>query len=204
MPISVKQIIEASGLNNKFSRTVKWGKQIESSSRGIFIISTSEDPNVLSPVYESAPIDLNLIEFWIKKAPKMQIDKQSATAEALYKRLESFWLPDETILYIGQNTTNIGFRVIVNRIYNTELGSKMPTTSAYWLKSLSILHQLHVHYISCSHPEDKRDEMLKIFNAQISKKTKKNSKHIDFLNPFANKIVGRGSTKEIGILNYYD
>ena len=186
MSITVEQLVKTSGLNPARLRSYKWGEGIESTSRGVYIISTSKDILALEPYFEAAPFNNASILNWIEKDDKLKIDGKPATLLNIKEKLESFWLADETILYIGKSNSKMGIRQHLSRIYNLGLGNEHRITTASWVKTLNILNDLYVHYISCNHPDEKKLELISTFNLQLSKKSKKKLKSKAYENPFAN------------------
>ena len=186
MPISVEQLVKISGLNPKRMRTYKWGEAVESTSRGVYMISTSKDIFALEPIFELAPLNDASILNWIEKDEKMKTDGKPATLLYIKNKLESFWLEDETILYIGKSNSTVGIRQHMSNIYNLSLGNNKGVTRSVWLKTLDILNQLHIHYISCNHPEDMKKEMILNFKSQLTKRPKKKLKTHSLEFPFAN------------------
>ncbi len=186
MPISVEQLVKISGLNPARLRTYKWGEGIESTSRGVYLISTSKDILATEPIFESAPLNDTSILYWIEKDEKLKTDGKPATLLNIKDRLDSYWLADETILYIGKSNSTIGIRQHMSNLYNLNLGNNQHINTGVWLKTLDILYQLHVHYISCAHPDDKKKEMILNFKSQFSKKSKKKLMNHSHEFPFAN------------------
>jgi hypothetical protein len=173
--------------------------ELESTSIGIYFISTSKDPNSVSQLFENAPIDENILKFWINKVRTIQVDGVPATVQNLKKRLESFWLPDENIIYIGQTESGRGLKGRVYQYYNTELGERKPHAGGHWIKTLKILNQLYVHYIPCQKPEEKEKEIMRIFVSQVSEETKAKLYDSYLPLPFANLELERGNRKNHGI-----
>lgn len=199
MPSSITQLIKAVGLDPSRLRNAKWDYEVESSSIGIYLISTSKDPNALTPLFETAPIDDNMLRFWINKVRTIKIDGEPATIQSLKNRLESFWLPDENIIYIGQTESGKGLKGRINQYYNTELGERKPHAGGHWIKTLKILNQLYVHYISCNYPDEKEKEIMRIFVSQVSQITKDHLFDPYLPLPFANLELEKGNRKNHGI-----
>ncbi|MCE1202905.1 MAG: hypothetical protein LWX09_12500 [Bacteroidia bacterium] len=199
MPTSINQLVNSVGLDPSRLRNSKWGHEIESTSIGIYIVSTSKDPGSISPLFKKAPIDENILKFWINKVRTIQVDGVPATVQNLKKRLESFWLPDENIIYIGQTDSKRGIKGRVNEYYNTELGERKPHAGGHWIKTLKILNQLFVHYIPCHNPEEIEKEILRIFVSQVSEENKANLYDSSLPLPFANLELERGTRKNHSI-----
>jgi hypothetical protein len=199
MSTSVNGLLETVGLNTSRLKTAKWGQTLESSSIGIYFVSTSKDPNSFATLYDNAPIDENILKFWIKKVSTIQVDGKPATVENLKQRLNSFWLPDENIIYIGQTESSKGLRGRVNQYYNTELGERKPHAGGHWIKTLKILNELFVHYIPSQNAEDTEKKIMRNFVSQVSEQTKKILFDTTLPIPFANLELEQGNRKNHGI-----
>lgn len=199
MASSINQLVELVGLSSTRLRVTKWNNEVESSSIGIYFVSTTKDPKSNSSLFPTAPIDENILKFWINKVPTMKIDSAPATIEKLKSRLESFWLPDENILYIGQTESGKGLKGRVNQYYNTELGERKPHAGGHWLKTLKNLNKLFVHFIPCQHPEETEKKIMRQFVSHVSEKTLKYLYDPTLPIPFANLELERGNRKKHGI-----
>ncbi|MGI5838392.1 MAG: hypothetical protein ACOX8W_01880 [bacterium] len=99
MPSTIASLFKESGL--ELSGQVNWGEKVKDDCPGVYIVSVAEYPDSWVNPYHQAPIDQSRLSAWIKKADTMKIDGCRPTVEKLHERLSGFWLPDETILYIG-------------------------------------------------------------------------------------------------------
>ncbi len=200
MATTVNNLLITAGFDPGRLKTVKWREPLDSNSIGIYIISTCEQPDKNSNLYDQAPIDDNILHFWLSKVPSFQIDKApNPTLNELKKRLSGFWLPDENIIYIGQTESVGGLRSRVNQYYKTELGERKPHAGGHWIKTLTILNQLFVHYIEDKTPTATEENLLHAFVKQVSEKTKKNLVDPLLTIPFANLELEKGNRKRHGI-----
>lgn len=200
MPTTINDLLITAGLDPRRLKTVKWGQPLDSSSIGIYIVSTCGQPDQNSNLYEQAPIDENILRFWLSKVPTFQIDKApNPTLNELKKRLLGFWFPDENIVYIGQTESGDGLRSRVNQYYRTELGERKPHAGGHWIKTLKILNQLSVHYIDDKTPTATEEKLLHAFVNQVSDTTKKNLVDPLLPIPFANLELEKGNRKRHGI-----
>lgn len=200
MATTINNLLINTGLDPRQLKTVKWGQPLVSSSIGIYIISTSGQPDKNSNLYDQAPIDDNILRFWLSKVPTFQIDKApNPTLIELKNRLSGFWFPDENIVYIGQTESGGGLRSRVNQYYRTELGERKPHAGGHWIKTLKILNQLYVHYIDDKTPAETEEKLLHAFVKQVSDTTKKNLIDPLLPIPFANLELEKGNRKQHGI-----
>jgi hypothetical protein len=116
----------------------------------------------------------------------LALDGGRPTAAQLVDRLAIYWLPDEAIVYIGKATS---LRGRVGGYYSTELGDKRPHAGGHWIKTLSNLASLTVHYAEICDgrdPEEVETDMLLAFVDGVSPKVKANHPQPDLAIPFAN------------------
>jgi len=199
MATSINKLLDTVGLKTTLLKTAKWGQQIESSSIGIYFISTSNDPNSKETLYDKAPIEETILKNWINKVPTIQVDGKPATVKNLKERLNSFWLPDENIIYIGQTESSKGLRGRIGQYYKTDLGERKPHAGGHWIKTLKVLNELYVHYIPSQNAEDIEKIIMKNFVTQVSKKTKEILFDSTLTIPFANLELEQGNRKRHGI-----
>lgn len=200
MPISVTDLIKETGLTISGLDTVQWGNKAKSSKVGVYIISTSQNPTLNENLFSSAPIDNDILKFWLNKVNTLQIDgKVSPTVSQLRERLNQFWLPDENILYIGQTESSKGIAGRVDQFYRTELGERKPHAGGHWIKTLAILNQLFVHYFPDETPTQTEENLLRAFVRQVSSQTLGNLKDRSLPIPFANLELEKGNRKNHGI-----
>ena len=111
----------------------------------------------------TAPIELTRVGKWIERVDGLLLDGQRPSSRALAGRLASFWLPSETILYVGATDASIGRRVTA--IARTELGDRRPHSGAHWLKTLRSLDGIRVWWTLTDAPEEYEDALLAAFAA---------------------------------------
>ena len=83
---------------------VHWGNPVRVGGPGVYVVELA------APV-KTAPIDHQLVGHWIERVPGLTLDATRPTARELAVRLGEFWLPDETVVYIGMTNLSIGGRV---------------------------------------------------------------------------------------------
>jgi len=199
MPTSVKELFDQANLS--FNGPVKWGQIIPAKEPGVYVVSLSETAD--DKVYcllEKAPIETKMVKQWIEYVPNLKIDKIRPIVQDFVKRLSErlseFWLPDETILYIG-NTSSISNRV--NQYYETVLGDPRPHRGGHWIKTLKILEELYIYWAITNKYKDDKIRLLKIFKNNVSDKSKENL-YDPFLSlPFANLEFTKRRIKDHGL-----
>jgi hypothetical protein len=175
---------------------VQWNSPVPTNFPGVYIVSITNDPMVLRNINQP-PIDKQAIEKWILKVQHLTLDGMRPDLYLLANRISMFWLPDETIIYIGKAGTSLKARI--NQYYNTELGERRPHAGGHWIKTLSILTELNVFWCPCENPEDMEEKLLDHFLKNISKETLSSLYDPQHPFPFANLEFPKGNRKKHGI-----
>jgi hypothetical protein len=196
MPSTVIDLLREAGI--ELTGKVRWGETPKCSMPGIYIVSMSASEHENRCTLDWAPISLDKIKCWIDKVRTFELDgaKQPAP-DQITERLSGFWLPDESIVYIGQTTAKLGKRV--RQYYKTKLGDKRPHAGGHWIKTLSNLSEMYVYYAACSDPHEKEDALMKIFIDSVSKKTLAILRDPYHPFPFANLEDANGNRKRHGL-----
>jgi hypothetical protein len=153
-------------------------------------MSKAADAN--TSVCHRAPIDVKAVEQWIERVPMIELAGKTPSTDALAHHLSEFWLPDESILYIGKASS------LTSRLrdyYNTPLGDRRPHAGGHWIKTLSVLPDTFVHFAETSDPESKEDVLLRAFIRNVSKSTKERLRDPNHPFPFANLEFPKGTCK---------
>lgn len=137
-------------------------------------------------------------ERWLDPRAKLTIDSIRPTVEQLMDRVRRFWIPDEVILYIGL-VTSLSTRL--QAFYRTPIGARSPHSGGYFLKLLSNLNQLSVHYARCPDSELAEDGMLRRFCEHVSQHSRRSLQE-DPVHPFpfANLEWPPGTRKAHGLV----
>jgi len=123
-----------------------------------------------------------------------------STSESLVERLKTFWLPDETILYIGMTGSSLKKRV--NEYYKAKLGDSKPHRGGHWIKTLANLEQVNVYWTTSEKSEAKSLEQafLDTFVKNVSRKSLNQLSDPNHPFPYANLEFPKGIKKNHGIL----
>ncbi len=113
----------------------------------------------------SAPLELTRVGKWIERVETLRLDGERPTSKALAARLASFWLPSQTVIYVGTTDASIGRRVTA--IGRTELGDRKPASGGHWLKTLRSLDGVKVWWAATSATEEYEDALLAAFAAGV-------------------------------------
>ena len=108
-----------------------WGRPVPAQGPGVFVIELPDTD------CDRAPIELTRVGKWIERVETLRLDGERPTSRALAAGSASFWLPSQTVLYVGATDASIGRRVAA--IARTELGDRRPNSGGHWLKTLRSL-----------------------------------------------------------------
>ena len=197
MPSTITKLFDEASI--QWTGVVPWLVPVTSTKSGIYVVSLSENRSKNYGALGIAPIDCKLVCQWMNRVPTFTLDGNSNPSVIdVVKRLSSFWLPDESILYIGQTTSqNLSTRI--KQYYITCLGNSKPHRGGHWIKTLSVLDQTFVHYAEDDDPKSAEYHLLKKFVDNISPETKKNIYDVDHPFPFANLEFPKGQRKQHGV-----
>jgi hypothetical protein len=142
MPITVASCFASADLVSK--GRVRWDENLLERAPGVYVLSLASEINSITPSLAKAPIDVAKIERLLAVRPYLQIDGSRATASLLAQRLSCYWLPTEPILYIGQTSKPLRSRL--QQFYTTRIGERSPHAGGWWVKALTCLSDVYVHY----------------------------------------------------------
>jgi transcription elongation factor GreA len=166
-----------------------WGRPVPAHGPGVFVL---ELPAPLA----TAPLELTRIGKWIERVETLRLNGERPSSRALAARLASFWLPSQTVLYIGATEASVGRRVA--SIGATTLGDRRPSSSAHWLKTLRSLDSLRVWWALTDATEEYEDALLAAFADGVPA-TERPSGTDAVLLPFANLRRPTGERKATGL-----
>lgn len=199
MPSTISDIMSAVRLD--IGGSVQWGTTVPCRTQGIYIISVSSDPHYRGTLAHC--IDKAKVTTWLSKAKGLRLDGTRPTAKDVVARLASFWLPDESILYIGKAGKDDGSKQTVSKrvraFYRTDLGRPGPHAGGHWLKTLANLDELYVFWAATPKPEVAEKQLLAAFIANVSPTSKSALYDPSKPLPFANLEFPHGQRKGHGI-----
>lgn len=196
MPISVSQLFDSVGI--EIEGKAKWGNMFSANKKGIYVIALSDEENNLKCIKK--PIfNKYVIEEWINYVPEMRLDGEKPTIEKIINRLTRFWLPDETVIYIGKTNRKVQQRVV--EYYRTRIGRKGPHSGGQWIKTLYHLNDLTIYWSTFEEGvvvEEIENQLLKTFKNQVSEDTKNILYDRSNPLPFGNLEHPKGNYKKHG------
>ena len=135
---------------------VVWGRPVSGGGGGVFVVE-------LTTPLPRAPIELTRVGKWIERVPDLTLDGERPTAKALAARLGAFWLPSQSVMFIGAATTTIGGRVAA--IQKTVLGDRRPQSTGHWLHTFKPSTPMRVWWARTDAVEEYEDALLAAFAA---------------------------------------
>lgn len=134
------------------------------------VVALTADPDAVELTVAACPLDAAAVRTLLDGRPELLLDGERPSATALAERVSGFWLPDEVIVYIGLAGTSISKRV--GQYYRTPLGSRKPHAGGWFLKLLSNIDLLHVHFARCDDADAAESAMLGSFVSGVSEGTR--------------------------------
>jgi transcription elongation factor GreA len=167
-----------------------WGRPISAQGRGVFVVEWS------APL-ATAPIDVSRVGKWIERVETLTLDGVRPTGKALTARIGSFWLPAQTVVYIGSSEVSVARRVAA--MASTELGDRRPYAGGHWLRTLRGLEGARVYWSLTSATEEYEDALFDAFAASVSEAELATLPDRDVVLPFANLRRPDGRRKATGL-----
>jgi transcription elongation factor GreA len=145
----------------------------------------------------SAPIDVARVGKWIERVETLRLDGARPTSRALAARLASFWLPSQTVLYIGTSEASVGRRVLA--MARTELGDRRPYASGHWLKTLRSLEGVRIWWSPTTATEEYEDALFDAFTEGVPDADRAASPDGETALPFGNLRRPDGRRRATGL-----
>ncbi len=183
MPSTVASLLASAGLES--GGFVSWEEPVPENRPGVYIVSLAAAPQKISGIHATAPLSDAALDELLAACPDLTLDGEPRPArEQLAERIGSYWLSDECVLYIGLAGQPLSKRV--GQYYRTPLGAAKPHKGGWWLKTLSVLRDLHVHYAVTPDCKDAEEDILRAFAAQVSEPSRAALPAGEPVMPFAN------------------
>lgn len=200
MPSTVSSLFETVSI--QLTGMVRWSESIKCTNHGIYIVSLSPNPDENSNLQQTAPIHREKVREWLFRVPTLKLNNElSPSPDDVVIHLSKHWLPDESIIYIGQTSGKTrNLRTRVNEFYRHQLGNRSPHAGGHWIKTLSVLNKTFVYYAELSNPKDTEHNLIKAFSSSVSPKSKHQLEDAEHPFPFAN-IILPPVNKKHGITN---
>ncbi|MEO8437854.1 MAG: transcription elongation factor GreA [Chloroflexota bacterium] len=135
-----------------------WGRPVPAQGPGVFVVE-------LPAPLPAAPIELTKVGKWLERVGTLRLDREVPTSKALAARIGSFWLPSQTVVYIGASEASVARRVAA--MARTELGDRRPAAGGHWLKTLRSLDGVKLWWAATDAPVEYEDALLAAFAAGV-------------------------------------
>jgi transcription elongation factor GreA len=155
----------------------QWGRPVAAPGPGVFAIE------LVAPL-PAAPIELTRVGKWIEHVQTLRLDGARPTSRALAARLAAFWLPSQTVLYIGSSDASVGRRVAA--MARTDLGDRRPFAGGHWLRTLRGLEGARIWWAPTDATEEYADALLEAFAEGVPAAERSALPDRDVVLPFAN------------------
>ena len=165
------------------------GRPIRASGPGVYVVE-------LGTARPAAPIEITAVGQWIERVPTLKLDGVRPTSKALAARLGAFWLPSQTVLFIGSTGGSVAARVAA--LERHVLGDRRPHAASQWLKTLGGV-ALRVWWASTVAPEEYEDGLFEAFAAGVPSAETAALHDPALVLPFANMRSTVGTWKNHGI-----
>jgi transcription elongation factor GreA len=188
MPVGAAQLLRSVGL--MADGPAQWGRPVPGQGAGVFIVE-------LSAPLAAAPIELTRVGKWIERVETLRLDGERPTSRMLAARLAGFWLPSQTVLYIGTSEVSIGRRLAA--IAQTELGDRRPYAGGHWLKTLRNIGSLKVWWSPTTATEEYEDALFDAFADAVPETDRASLPDRAVVLPFGNLRRADGQRKATGV-----
>ncbi len=168
----------------------QWGRPVPASGPGVFIVE-------LPAPLPTAPIELTRVGKWIERVESLRLDGERPTSRTLAARLGSFWLPSQTVLYVGASEASVRRRLAA--IAATELGDRRPYAGGYWLKVLRGLDTARIWWAATTATEEYEDALLDAFSSGVAGEERAGLPDPNLVLPFANLRRTSGERRATGL-----
>jgi len=167
-----------------------WGRPVPGRSPGVFVVELPEP-------LPTAPIELTRVGKWLEHVPGLLMDGARPTSRALVTRLASFWLPSQTVLYVGATAATISGRLAA--MGRTTLGDRRPYAGGHWLMTLRALPSARMWWAATEAIEEYEDALLAAFAATVPAPERAALRDPEVVLPFANLRRPTGERKASGL-----
>lgn len=196
VPSTVGDIFAAAGVSS--AGVVRWGTRpslptVRSApTTGIYVVALTDQLADRAGALATPPISDAAVDELLAVRPELTLDGVRPIRTQLVQRLAEFWLADEVIVYIGlagpRNSRPAQGEVAkrVGEYYATPLGANRPHAGGWPLKTLTCLHDLHVHYAYCDRVNTAEGDGMARFAENVSEQARASLRDQARVMPFAN------------------
>jgi transcription elongation factor GreA len=135
-----------------------WGQRVGSKSPGVFVVEMPTREDV-------APIDITTVRTWVERVPGMRLNGEQPTPTQLADHLAAFWLPGQTVVYVGRTNKSLGPRIAA--LIQTPLGNRRPHGGGHWLHTLRGRDKLRIWWAETDAPEEYEDALVSAVRGSV-------------------------------------
>jgi transcription elongation factor GreA len=168
----------------------RWGEPVRSRDPGVLLVE-------MAGRVDEAPIDVKAVKAWIERVPGLLLDGARPAPTQLADRLASFWLPQETVLYVARTSKSLGARAA--SLFGTPLGDRRPHPGGHWLWTLLERDKLRIWWAETSSPEEHEDALFDAVTADVDAATAERLRTFGPVLPWANLTASAGDAKRTGL-----
>ena len=187
MPIEPGALFRAVGLTP--DGPARWGAPIRVAGAGVFVVEWPASA-------ERAPVDISAVGTWLARVETLRVDGERPTGKALAARLAAWWLPGETVVYVGSAKV-LGRRV--EALAGTPLGDARPNPAGQWLKALRGFGGTRIWWAATNAAEEYEDALLEAFAAAVPATATAALPNASLVLPFANRRRPGGRLRADGV-----
>jgi transcription elongation factor GreA len=130
------------------------GAPLRSSRPGIFVVE-------IATAHPEAPVDFGVLRTWLERVPSLQLDGATPTPHELAAEMRRWWLPGETVVFIGATNKSLAGRA--SALSATAVGDRRPFGSAYRLRTLKDVGKLRLWWAESGAAEEYADAAFEAF-----------------------------------------
>lgn len=167
----------------------RWGSPIRAAGPGVFVVEWS------APL-DRAPVDISAVGTWLARVPTLLVDGERPTGKGLAARLAAWWLPGETIVYVG-SAKSMSRRI--DALVRTPLGDARPNPAGQWVKALRGFDAARIWWAATGAAEEYEDAVLEAFAAAVPATATAGLPNASLVLPFANRRRPGGDVRADGV-----
>jgi transcription elongation factor GreA len=173
---------------------VLWGAPLRSAKPGIFVVE-------IAAPHPEMPVDHHALRAWLERVPELTLDGKTPTPHELAAHLRRWWLPGETILYVGSTTRSLAGRAAA--LAATPIGDRRPFGSAWRLRVLKDLAKLRLWWAETEAAEEYADAAFEAFARGVDPAWTARLPDPTLVLPYGNVEAPDGRKVEHGLANLF-
>jgi transcription elongation factor GreA len=169
---------------------VLWGQRVASRAPGVFVVEVPAREEI-------APIDITAVRAWVERVPGLRLNGEHPTPTQLADHLAAFWLPGQSVVYVGRTAKALGPRIAA--LVQTPLGNRRPHSGGHWLHTLRGRDKLRIWWAETDAPEEYEDAITTAVRESVEEHERSALPDQATILPWANLEAVTGERKATGI-----